>query len=100
MGLTLIWLEFAGLAAVIGVGGWFLSLYGDIIAEKTGWSQESIYVRASQGHILSAGVGIVLIGFVGFNLLLAGGKTTLSIGHVGYYTPSSSSSISSPCALC
>lgn len=36
MGLTLIWLELAGLAAVIGVGGWFLSLYGDIIAEKTG----------------------------------------------------------------
>lgn len=48
---------------------------------------ESVYTRASQGHILSAGFGIVLIGFVGFNVLLAGHGASFSIGHVGVYTP-------------
>jgi cation:H+ antiporter len=48
---------------------------------------ESVYTRAGQGHILSAGFGIVLIGFVGFNVLLAGHGASFSIGHVGAYTP-------------
>jgi cation:H+ antiporter len=47
----------------------------------------SIYERASQGHILSAGFGVVLIGFVGFNLLLSERGLSLAIGHVGIYTP-------------
>lgn len=46
---------------------------------------ESVYTRASQGHILAAGFGVILIGFVGFSLLL-GGKAP-SIGHVGLYSP-------------
>lgn len=44
---------------------------------------ESVYTRASQGHILSAGFGIMLIGFAGFNILLAGEGSALAIGHVG-----------------
>jgi cation:H+ antiporter len=48
---------------------------------------ESIYTRAGRGHILAAGFGVVLIGFVGFNLLLAERGETLRIGHVGAYTP-------------
>ena len=48
---------------------------------------ESVYRRANQGHILSAGFGIVLIGFAGLNLLLGDKAAALSIGHVGASTP-------------
>lgn len=48
---------------------------------------ESIYSRASRGHILSAGFGILLIGAVAFSLLLARRGETLAIGHIGAYTP-------------
>ncbi len=47
----------------------------------------SIYHRASQSHILSAGFGVVLIGFVGLNVLLADSTSTFSIAHMGVYTP-------------
>lgn len=33
---------------------------------------ESLYTRASQGHILPAGFGVLLIGFVGYNLMWPG----------------------------
>lgn len=49
--------------------------------------EESIYTRASQGHILSAGFGVILIGFVGFSLLLDEKAVALSLGRVGIYTP-------------
>jgi len=140
----LVWLEFGICAALIALAGWRLSLYGDVIAEKTGlggmWigvvllasvtslpelatgvsavaaadapdiavgnvlgacvlnlaylvvldlvhREESIYTRARQGHILSAGFGILLLGIVGFSLLLAQRVDELSLGHVGVYTP-------------
>jgi len=51
------------------------------------YRKESIYTRARQGNVLSAGYGIALIGFVGFNLLLYDAGTIPSIGHVGIYTP-------------
>lgn len=47
---------------------------------------ESLYRRASPNHILSAGFCVILIGFVGLNLLLAD-KATFHIAHVGIYTP-------------
>jgi len=47
----------------------------------------SIYTRARQGNVLSAGYGVALIGFVGFNLLLYRDGTFPSIGHVGLYAP-------------
>ncbi|MBE0612565.1 MAG: sodium:calcium antiporter [Burkholderiales bacterium] len=141
---TLVWLEFGVCAVLIGLAGWRLSLYGDVIAEKTGlggtWigvvllasvtslpelatgvssvavanepdiatgnilgacvlnlaylvvldlahREESIYTRARQGHILSAGFGVLLLGIVGFSLLLAPRITGLSLGHVGIYAP-------------
>lgn len=49
--------------------------------------QESVYSRASQGHILSAAFGIMLIGIAGFNILLSHQGVTLSIGYVGIYSP-------------
>ena len=48
---------------------------------------ESVYQRARQGHILSAGFGIVLIGFVGFNLIVAEQGLTFVLGNFGVYTP-------------
>ena len=49
--------------------------------------EESIYTRASQGHILSAGFGIVMAGFVGFSLLLAQHGDAMSLYSVGVYSP-------------
>lgn len=139
-----IFIEFSTLALVIGVSGYFLSIYGDVIAEKTGlggtWvgiallatvtslpelatgisavtyvnapnialgdalgscvfnlllivlldflhRGPSFYTRISQGHILSAGLGVVLLGFVAFNLVLYQHSINLSFWHVGLYTP-------------
>ncbi len=48
---------------------------------------ESVYTRARQGHILSAGFGVILIGFAGFNVLLAQGGPRWAWGHVGLYSP-------------
>ena len=44
---------------------------------------ESVYTRASQGHILSAGFGVIMIGFVGFNVLLGERALLPALGHVG-----------------
>jgi cation:H+ antiporter len=46
---------------------------------------ESVYTRASQGHILSAGFGIMLIGFAGFNILLSS-RDNWALGHMGIYS--------------
>ncbi|MDH3639544.1 MAG: sodium:calcium antiporter, partial [Gammaproteobacteria bacterium] len=45
-----------------------------------------IYTRARQGHILSAGFGVVLIGLAGFNILISSSGFGISIGHVGVYS--------------
>lgn len=47
----------------------------------------SIYHSASQGHILSAAFGVVLIGFTGLGINLAIIGETLRIGHIGIYSP-------------
>ncbi len=48
---------------------------------------ESVYTRARIGHALSAGFGVIMIGFVAVNLLLADAGMAPSFGHVGLYTP-------------
>ncbi len=48
---------------------------------------ETVYVRVSQDHVLSAGFGILLIGVVGFNVMLAQQGRGVSIGAVGIYSP-------------
>lgn len=47
----------------------------------------SIYTRARQGNIVAAGYGLVLVGFVGLNLLLYQGAAAPAVAHVGLYTP-------------
>ena len=47
---------------------------------------ESVYTRTSQGHILSAGFGIMLIGFAGFSILLSSQGENLALGHMGIYS--------------
>ncbi|HEY5682326.1 MAG TPA: hypothetical protein VIR61_01450 [Sulfuricaulis sp.] len=49
--------------------------------------EESIYTRASQGHILSAGFGIIMAGFVGFSVLFSQHGEAMSLYYVGAYTP-------------
>lgn len=48
--------------------------------------EESVYTRARQGHILSAGFGIMLIGLLGFSILLTSNGTSVSFGHIGVYS--------------
>jgi len=49
--------------------------------------QESVFSRASQGHILSAAFGVVLLGFGAQAILLADKLDALAFGHVGFYAP-------------
>ncbi len=46
-----------------------------------------VFTLASHGHILGAGFSVMLLGLVGFNILLAAEGAQPSIGHVGLYTP-------------
>ncbi len=48
---------------------------------------ETVYRRARQGHVLSAGFGVVLVGFAGMSLLLRDQGANIAIGHIGLYTP-------------
>ena len=51
------------------------------------YREEPMYRRIDQGHILTAGFGIILIGFVGASLLLWRDGPSLMLFHVGFYTP-------------
>lgn len=44
---------------------------------------ESVYSRASQGHILAAGFGTILLGLVGFSVLFTRHGEIPALGHVG-----------------
>ncbi len=44
----------------------------------------SIYRAVGQGHILSAGFGIILLGVIGLGIVLSGDGRSPSLGHVGY----------------
>jgi cation:H+ antiporter len=48
---------------------------------------DSIYTRASHGHILSAAFGVVLLGIVGASLLLEREQVLPAIAHLGSYVP-------------
>jgi cation:H+ antiporter len=50
------------------------------------YRESPLYLRTSQGHILSAGLSVMLIGLATFSLLTAD-TVPLRLGHVGLYTP-------------
>ncbi len=47
----------------------------------------SLYNSASQGHILSAAFGIVLIGFSGLGMNMTLNGKAFAFGHIGVYSP-------------
>jgi cation:H+ antiporter len=46
-----------------------------------------VYRRIDQGHLLTAGFGVILIGFVGALLLVGRGELDFRVLHVSAYTP-------------
>jgi cation:H+ antiporter len=48
---------------------------------------EPMYSRMDQAHILTAGFGVILIGFVGISLLVSRDGLNWRFFHVGLYTP-------------
>jgi cation:H+ antiporter len=48
---------------------------------------ESVYASVSRNHLLSAGFGVILIGVVGFNLVLQHSGQGIAVGPVGLATP-------------
>jgi len=142
--MLLIWLQFAVCVALITLAGYRLSIYGSVIAERTGMGDtvvglvllatvtslpelitgvsavtladapdlaigsllgscvfnlallvildflyrgESVYSKAHQGHVLSAGFGIVVVGFTGFCVLEGTEGILPTVGHIGIYSP-------------
>ncbi|MGZ5018685.1 MAG: sodium:calcium antiporter [Methylobacter sp.] len=51
------------------------------------YRRDSIYHSASQGHILSAGFGIVMIGFNGLGMNMALNGKALAFGHISVFSP-------------
>jgi cation:H+ antiporter len=49
--------------------------------------EEPIYRRANSGHIVSAGFGVMLIGFAGSSILMSAGGMSFAIWHVSLATP-------------
>src|SRR3990172_5015259 len=66
----------------IAVGNLLMLVVLDLLARG-----ESVYTRAGQGHILSAGFGVILAGFVGASLLFAQHGWVQTIGFIGFYSP-------------
>lgn len=48
---------------------------------------EPLYRRVDQGHVLTAGFGIVLIGTVGAIILIGRGPLSVAVFHISIYTP-------------
>lgn len=48
---------------------------------------EPVYRRIEQGHILTAGFGVILIGSAGALILVGGNGSGLQFLHIGIYTP-------------
>lgn len=51
------------------------------------YRRESVFTRARHGHVISAGFGTALIGFVGLNLMIYQHGIGPRFGHVGLYAP-------------
>lgn len=52
-----------------------------VVLEPVG--REPLYTRAGTGHVVSAGLGVILMGFVAFSVLASPELSGLRLGHVG-----------------
>ncbi|MCB2106089.1 MAG: hypothetical protein KDE14_00255 [Rhodobacteraceae bacterium] len=141
---AILWAFYVLAAATIGIAGFYLSKFGNIIADKTGlggtviglvllatvtslpelftgitavtaadapniavggtigscifnllilmmlelvYPKASIYTRIAQGHILSAGFGVIIIGFATLRIVAGGSGPVFAIGYIGIETP-------------
>jgi cation:H+ antiporter len=48
---------------------------------------DTIYSRASAGHVVSAGFGVILLAFVGASVLIERERVLPNLGSIGVYTP-------------
>lgn len=48
---------------------------------------DPLYARVERGHILTATLGVIMIGFVGAQLIVARGDLDIRILHISIYTP-------------
>lgn len=48
---------------------------------------KTLYQESSEGHVLSAGFGILLLGFVGFSIFLSHNGAQSRLWHIGLYSP-------------
>lgn len=48
---------------------------------------ESVFTRMDQGHVLTAGFGVILIGFAAASIMLGPGEFMPRILHIGAFTP-------------
>ena len=141
--IVLPWVEFALCVALVGVAGVKLSVFGDVIADKTGLGGSwigvimlatvtslpelvtgvvavtadlpdiavgdalgacvinlfifvlldllhrgpSVYQESSQGHILSASFGVIMLGVVGFSIILAHNGVSYGLWNIALSTP-------------
>jgi cation:H+ antiporter len=51
------------------------------------YRRQPLYLKASQGNILTAGLTLVMFGIMGFNVMLAIMGNPLALGQIGAYTP-------------
>lgn len=51
------------------------------------YRKQSVYTYARQGHIISAGFGVIMLGVVTANLILATFDSHVTFHHIGLYTP-------------
>lgn len=59
---------------------------GLVVVLDFAWREGSVYRKATQGHLLSAALGMVLLSFVAFSLLAGPRLPGFRIGHVGGFT--------------
>ncbi len=49
--------------------------------------ENSVFTRMDQGHVLTAGFGVILIGFAGASLLVGSSGFAPAFSHIGIFTP-------------
>jgi cation:H+ antiporter len=81
---AVVWLDAPDLAVGNALGACVVNLVFLVVVDAL-HHRQPMYHHASPIHLLSAGFGVVMLGFVALSLL--GGATAPSLLHVGLYSP-------------